>query len=345
MIATFCRSCRRPGGDRPRRGRSPRRRGRFRTRSRPRAGCRLRCSTSCTRRSCSACCCRARPTGSKPIPSPSSTSSKPSPKPMRPPPGASARPAAARCRRPISTCRWRMRSSAIRARCWPGDPVPRSARSNAKAATGSPACGPLPPAAGTRPGSARIVRSTPPTARPGCDANGVHAGAHHAGADRGRRVDRHLEHRRPARHRQRPVRAERLLRPVRSFDHPRIRPRMPRERSALSHGLPAPATRSALPASPAASPAARSTISSTSARNKVPRGAKSALRDNAVVQTDLAQAEVNLRAARGFVLQSMAEIWKDLVRRRQHHGRAAHHGAHGRHPRHPQGARGGRLRL
>src|SRR6266481_5309130 len=48
------------------------------------------------------------------------------------------------------------------------------------------------------------------------------------------------------------------------------------------------------------------------ARNKVPRGFKSPLRDNAVVQSDLAQAEVNLRAARGFVLQSMADIWKDL---------------------------------
>ena len=48
------------------------------------------------------------------------------------------------------------------------------------------------------------------------------------------------------------------------------------------------------------------------ARNKVPRGMKSPLRDNAVVQSGLAQAEVNLRAARGFVLQSMADIWKDL---------------------------------
>ncbi len=48
------------------------------------------------------------------------------------------------------------------------------------------------------------------------------------------------------------------------------------------------------------------------ARNKVPFGLKSPLRDNAVVQSSLAQAEVNLRAARGFVLQSMAEIWKDL---------------------------------
>jgi alkylation response protein AidB-like acyl-CoA dehydrogenase len=48
------------------------------------------------------------------------------------------------------------------------------------------------------------------------------------------------------------------------------------------------------------------------ARNKVPRGAKSPIKDNAVVQSDLAQAEVNLRAARGFVLQTMAEIWKHL---------------------------------
>jgi len=48
------------------------------------------------------------------------------------------------------------------------------------------------------------------------------------------------------------------------------------------------------------------------ARNKVPRGQKSSLRDNAVVQSGLAQAEVNLRAARGFVLQSMADVWKAL---------------------------------
>jgi alkylation response protein AidB-like acyl-CoA dehydrogenase len=48
------------------------------------------------------------------------------------------------------------------------------------------------------------------------------------------------------------------------------------------------------------------------ARNKVARGFKSPLRDNAVVQSNLAQAEVNLRAARGFVLQSMADVWKEL---------------------------------
>jgi indole-3-acetate monooxygenase len=48
------------------------------------------------------------------------------------------------------------------------------------------------------------------------------------------------------------------------------------------------------------------------ARNKIPRGYKSPIRDNAVVQSGLAQAEVNLRAARAYLLQTMAEIWKHL---------------------------------
>ena len=48
------------------------------------------------------------------------------------------------------------------------------------------------------------------------------------------------------------------------------------------------------------------------ARNKVPRGKKSPLRDSAVVQTNLAQAEVNIRSARAYLLQSIAAIWKDL---------------------------------
>ena len=48
------------------------------------------------------------------------------------------------------------------------------------------------------------------------------------------------------------------------------------------------------------------------ARDKVIRGGRTPIRENAVVQSGLAQAEVNLRAARGFVLQSMAEIWKHL---------------------------------
>lgn len=48
------------------------------------------------------------------------------------------------------------------------------------------------------------------------------------------------------------------------------------------------------------------------ARNKIQRGNKSPIRDNAVVQAGLAQSEVNLRAARAYLLQSMAEIWKHL---------------------------------
>jgi indole-3-acetate monooxygenase len=48
------------------------------------------------------------------------------------------------------------------------------------------------------------------------------------------------------------------------------------------------------------------------ARHKVARGSNSPLRDNAVIQSNLAQAEANLRAARSFVLQSMADVWKHL---------------------------------
>src|SRR5215813_211639 len=48
------------------------------------------------------------------------------------------------------------------------------------------------------------------------------------------------------------------------------------------------------------------------AKGKVPRGNKSPIKDNAVVQAGLAQAEVNLRAARAYLLQSMSEIWKHL---------------------------------
>jgi indole-3-acetate monooxygenase len=48
------------------------------------------------------------------------------------------------------------------------------------------------------------------------------------------------------------------------------------------------------------------------ARNKIARGYKSPIRDNAVVQSGLAQAEANLRAARAYLLQTMAEIWKHL---------------------------------
>jgi alkylation response protein AidB-like acyl-CoA dehydrogenase len=48
------------------------------------------------------------------------------------------------------------------------------------------------------------------------------------------------------------------------------------------------------------------------AKTKVPRGKSSPIRDNAVVQTDLAQAEVGIRSARAFLLQSLADIWKQI---------------------------------
>jgi alkylation response protein AidB-like acyl-CoA dehydrogenase len=48
------------------------------------------------------------------------------------------------------------------------------------------------------------------------------------------------------------------------------------------------------------------------AKNKIPRGKTSPLRDNSVVQTNLAQAEVGIRSARAFLLLSMADIWKQI---------------------------------
>ena len=48
------------------------------------------------------------------------------------------------------------------------------------------------------------------------------------------------------------------------------------------------------------------------ARNKRPRGAETALRDNAVIQTELSVAEARLRSARGFLLQALREIWDGL---------------------------------
>ena len=48
------------------------------------------------------------------------------------------------------------------------------------------------------------------------------------------------------------------------------------------------------------------------AKTKVPRGAKSPIRDSAVVQTNLAQAEVAVRSARAFLVQELAAIWKEI---------------------------------
>jgi alkylation response protein AidB-like acyl-CoA dehydrogenase len=48
------------------------------------------------------------------------------------------------------------------------------------------------------------------------------------------------------------------------------------------------------------------------AKTKIPRGARSPIRDSAVVQMGLAQADIRVRAARAWLLQSLAEIWKRL---------------------------------
>ncbi|MBU6271723.1 MAG: acyl-CoA dehydrogenase [Betaproteobacteria bacterium] len=46
--------------------------------------------------------------------------------------------------------------------------------------------------------------------------------------------------------------------------------------------------------------------------DKVPRGQRSLLRDNAVVQSEYAQAEAGARAARAWLLQTVDELWREI---------------------------------
>ena len=48
------------------------------------------------------------------------------------------------------------------------------------------------------------------------------------------------------------------------------------------------------------------------ARTKIPRGSRNPIRDSAVVQTGLGQAEVAVRSARAFLLQELAAIWREI---------------------------------
>ena len=50
------------------------------------------------------------------------------------------------------------------------------------------------------------------------------------------------------------------------------------------------------------------------AREKTPRGGHRTLRDNHVVQSEVAQAEARLRSARMFLLGSLGEIWGEVGR-------------------------------
>ena len=48
------------------------------------------------------------------------------------------------------------------------------------------------------------------------------------------------------------------------------------------------------------------------ARNKRPRGIQTAMRDNAVIQLEVALGEARLRSARAFLMQTLREIWDGL---------------------------------
>jgi alkylation response protein AidB-like acyl-CoA dehydrogenase len=47
------------------------------------------------------------------------------------------------------------------------------------------------------------------------------------------------------------------------------------------------------------------------ARDKIPRGAKRTLRDNNVIQTQVAQSEARISAARAFLLGALEDIWRE----------------------------------
>jgi alkylation response protein AidB-like acyl-CoA dehydrogenase len=49
------------------------------------------------------------------------------------------------------------------------------------------------------------------------------------------------------------------------------------------------------------------------ARDKTPRGFKATMRENAVIQAEIARAEARLGAARYFLLGSLREIWRDVA--------------------------------
>jgi indole-3-acetate monooxygenase len=49
------------------------------------------------------------------------------------------------------------------------------------------------------------------------------------------------------------------------------------------------------------------------ARTKIPRGARSPIRDSTVVQMGLAQADIRIRSARAWLLQSLAQIWRRIA--------------------------------
>jgi alkylation response protein AidB-like acyl-CoA dehydrogenase len=53
------------------------------------------------------------------------------------------------------------------------------------------------------------------------------------------------------------------------------------------------------------------------ARDKIPRGARTTLRDNNVVQSQVAQSEARLKAARAFLRSSLEQIWREIEKTRR----------------------------
>jgi indole-3-acetate monooxygenase len=49
------------------------------------------------------------------------------------------------------------------------------------------------------------------------------------------------------------------------------------------------------------------------ARDKIPRGAKRTLRDNNVIQAQVAQSEARISAARAFLLDALEDIWREVA--------------------------------
>jgi len=51
------------------------------------------------------------------------------------------------------------------------------------------------------------------------------------------------------------------------------------------------------------------------ARDKIPRGARGTLRENNVVQSQVAQCEARLRSSRAFIHETLAEMWEEAERK------------------------------
>jgi alkylation response protein AidB-like acyl-CoA dehydrogenase len=49
------------------------------------------------------------------------------------------------------------------------------------------------------------------------------------------------------------------------------------------------------------------------ARDKIPRGARKTLRENNVIQSEVAQCEAKLRSARAFIHTTLKEMWEEVA--------------------------------